>query len=183
MAVDYIGQNLALGDCVVFMQISYRGLMTGNIVHLSPKKLKIKHKATNTCSKESIQFHDQVVKISESLVLNNKKEKIMTLHKVFCVDLIKEQDEILNAIEPYKLDGKIIVITKQTFIDNSKQLLGQEQEGVMKKFFKDMCVILVVYTLNIILSEVFNSLLVGEFTMSGYFGTFYFWVVLFVHIF
>ena len=43
------------------------------------------------------------------------------IHKVFCVDEEKEQDEILNTINGYAEDGKIIVITKQVFIDNANK--------------------------------------------------------------
>ena len=63
MARDFIGQELNVGDHVVFMQISYRGLMRGIIKKLTPKKAVIEHEKTNICSTESIQFHNQMIKI------------------------------------------------------------------------------------------------------------------------
>lgn len=62
-AEDYLGNELNVGDTVVFMQIGYRGLMKGEIVSLSRHKAKIKHEMTNTCRTESMQWHDQMIKI------------------------------------------------------------------------------------------------------------------------
>lgn len=63
MAKDYLGNDLFVGDEVVFMQIRYRGLMKGVIKSLSPKKAVIAPERTNVGGTESIQFHDQIVKI------------------------------------------------------------------------------------------------------------------------
>lgn len=59
---DYLGNILNVGDKVVFMQIGYRGLMTGIIVKMSDKKATISHARTNTCKTVSIQFYDQMIK-------------------------------------------------------------------------------------------------------------------------
>jgi hypothetical protein len=64
MAKDFLGRELEIGDEVVFMQIHYRGLMKGTIKKLSPKKATIEHEKTNLCSTESVQFHDQLIKIT-----------------------------------------------------------------------------------------------------------------------
>ena len=63
IAKDYFGNELLIGDEVVFMQLHYRGFIRGVISKVSPKKVTISHDETNTCSVRSIQFHDQVIKI------------------------------------------------------------------------------------------------------------------------
>ena len=63
MKEDYLGNELNIGDTVVFMQIGYRGLMKGEIVSMSAQKAKIKHPPTNTYKKESIQFYNQMIKV------------------------------------------------------------------------------------------------------------------------
>ena len=63
-AKDYLGNELLVGDEVVFMQLNYRGLMKGVISKISPKKVTISHKPTNTCSVTSIQFHNQTIKLT-----------------------------------------------------------------------------------------------------------------------
>ena len=60
---DFLGNELNVGDEVVFMQLKYRNLMKGTIKHMSPKTALIEHKMTNTCSTESKQFYKQMVKI------------------------------------------------------------------------------------------------------------------------
>ena len=65
IAKDYFGNELLVGDEVVFMQLNYRGFMKGVISTISPKKVTILHERTNTCSVKSIQFHDQVIKINK----------------------------------------------------------------------------------------------------------------------
>jgi len=64
MAKDYLGRELFVGDEVVFMQIRYRGLMKGVIKSLSKLKATITHERTNVGSVESIQFQDQIIKIT-----------------------------------------------------------------------------------------------------------------------
>ena len=65
MAKDFLGKEINIGDTVVFMQLKYRNLMKGVIASLSNKKAKILHEKTNTCSTESIQFHDQMIVIKD----------------------------------------------------------------------------------------------------------------------
>jgi len=60
---DYLGKILHIGDDVCFMQIGYRGLMKGKIIHMSDKKAKISHDKTNTAQIETIQFYSQIIKI------------------------------------------------------------------------------------------------------------------------
>jgi predicted Mrr-cat superfamily restriction endonuclease len=63
MAKDFLGNDINVGDKVVFMQVNYRGLMIGKIVSLSKQKAKLKHEMTNTCSTETTQYHNQMIKI------------------------------------------------------------------------------------------------------------------------
>ena len=72
MKKDFLGNELFVGDEVVFMQIGYRGLMKGVIKSLSPKKATITHEKTNTCSTESTQEHTQLIKISNFEVQDNE---------------------------------------------------------------------------------------------------------------
>ena len=62
-AKDKLGTPLNVGDLVVFMQVGYRNLLVGDIIHITPKTIQIKHERTNTGSTETKQFHDQVVSI------------------------------------------------------------------------------------------------------------------------
>ena len=63
MYKDFLGNELQVGDRVVFMQINYRNFLVGTIKKLSPKKATITHDKTNICSTQSIQFYDQIIKI------------------------------------------------------------------------------------------------------------------------
>ena len=67
IAKDYLGNELLVGDEVVFMQLQlhYRGLMRGVISKVSSNKVTISHDKTNTCSGSSTQFHGQVIKINK----------------------------------------------------------------------------------------------------------------------
>lgn len=62
MAKDYFGNVIEIGDTVAFMQIGYRNLIQGEVISISAKELRIKHKQTNVCSTESKQTHSQVIK-------------------------------------------------------------------------------------------------------------------------
>jgi len=63
MAKDFLGQELQVGDEIVFVQLGYRNLLKGKIASITPKTLMIEHDKTNVCSTSTKQFHDQVVKI------------------------------------------------------------------------------------------------------------------------
>lgn len=65
MKTDFLGNELNIGDEVVFMQIGYRGLMKGFIISMSNKKAIISHEKTNVCKTEAIQFFDQIIKIKK----------------------------------------------------------------------------------------------------------------------
>lgn len=60
---DFIGNELQIGDEVVFMQLKYRNLMRGTIKTMAPKSALLGHKKTNTCSTESRQCYKQMIKI------------------------------------------------------------------------------------------------------------------------
>jgi hypothetical protein len=63
---DFLGQELSIGDEVVFMQIKYRSFLTGWVVSMSEKKAKISHEKTNIGSTVSLQFYDQLIKIPKN---------------------------------------------------------------------------------------------------------------------
>lgn len=60
---DFLGNELVIGDEVVFVQLGYRNLFKGIIIKCTAKTILIKHKKTNTCSTETKQFPEQVIKI------------------------------------------------------------------------------------------------------------------------
>ena len=62
MAKDFLGNELKVGDTVVFMQIRYRSLVKGTVKSLSPQKALIEHRPiSGSYSTQSRQFHDQMV--------------------------------------------------------------------------------------------------------------------------
>ena len=63
MAKDFLGKELEVGDTVVFVQLGYRNLLKGTVKRLTPKTAIIEHPMTNVCSKETKQFHEQLVKV------------------------------------------------------------------------------------------------------------------------
>jgi hypothetical protein len=63
MAKDFLGQELKVGDTVVFVQLGYRNLLKGKIERLTLKTAFLSHPMTNTCSTETKQFHNQLVKV------------------------------------------------------------------------------------------------------------------------
>lgn len=63
MKTDFIGNELKVGDEVIFMQKSYRNLLRGTIVSMSEQKCKIQHGKTNDGGTETIQFFGQVIKV------------------------------------------------------------------------------------------------------------------------
>lgn len=62
---DFLGNELQIGDKVVFMQLNYRALMAGYIVSMAPKSCLISHEPTNTGKKESRQSYSQLIKYTE----------------------------------------------------------------------------------------------------------------------
>ena len=61
-ATDFLGNELEIGDEVVFTQLGYRNLIKGTIKSISPKTCIISHKAIQNRT-ESKQFHRQIVKV------------------------------------------------------------------------------------------------------------------------
>ena len=60
---DFLGNELNIGDEVVFVQLGYRNLLKGHITKMTEKTILISHDKTNTCSTETKQTPSQVVKI------------------------------------------------------------------------------------------------------------------------
>lgn len=59
---DYLGNNLYVGDEVVFMQIDYRDFMVGTLMSGGAKKGTITHEKTNTGRTTSVQYYSQMIK-------------------------------------------------------------------------------------------------------------------------
>lgn len=62
--LDFLGNEIEVGDQVVFMQLKYRNLMKGEVVKITDQKVKIKHEPTNTFRTHTMQDFNQVVKIN-----------------------------------------------------------------------------------------------------------------------
>ena len=60
---DYLNNNVGVGDAVVFVEIDYGGLMKGKVTRITKRKVVIAHEKTNTCRTQSVQLHNQVIKI------------------------------------------------------------------------------------------------------------------------
>jgi hypothetical protein len=60
---DFLGNELKIGDEVVFVQLHYRNLLRGTIKNMTAKTILISHKATNNYQMETKQSPDQVIKI------------------------------------------------------------------------------------------------------------------------
>ncbi len=63
---DFLGSQIDIGDNVVFMQVDYRKLLRGIVWKMAERTCIIRHKKTNTGSKETKQFYNQIIKISNS---------------------------------------------------------------------------------------------------------------------
>ncbi len=63
MKVDYLGNEINVGDKVVFCQLNYRNFFTGRISKITDKMVVIDHERTNTGSTQTKQYPSQVIKI------------------------------------------------------------------------------------------------------------------------
>ncbi len=63
---DFLGQDLEVGDEVVFIQLRYRNLLKGTIIKMTPKTILIAHERTNVGSTQTKQFPEQVVRINKN---------------------------------------------------------------------------------------------------------------------
>jgi hypothetical protein len=61
---DFLGQELKVGDEVVFMELGYRNLLRGKIVKINVKTLLIEH--GESWRRETKQTSEQVVRINEN---------------------------------------------------------------------------------------------------------------------
>ena len=60
---DFLGNDIKVGDEVVFVRIGYRDLSRGTIKSITDKTVLITHGPSNISKTETRQFHSQVVKI------------------------------------------------------------------------------------------------------------------------
>jgi hypothetical protein len=63
IAVDYLGEELSVGDLVVFYQKGYRNFAKGTIIKLSAQMLRIQPEHTTDAYSQLRQFHNQVIRI------------------------------------------------------------------------------------------------------------------------
>ena len=62
LGYDFLGNQLYVGDKVVFMQIGYRDLMMGTLMSGGDVKGIITHEKTNTGRTTSVQYYSQMIK-------------------------------------------------------------------------------------------------------------------------
>lgn len=67
---DYFGQEVEVGDVVVFMSIGYRDFSTGRITKMSPKKATIKYGSDRHAT--TMQFYSQIIKAPDKVKLRHK---------------------------------------------------------------------------------------------------------------
>lgn len=60
---DYLGNELGLGDEVVFVQRGYRNFWRGIITKMTPKTILITHARANIGGTETKQTPEQVIKV------------------------------------------------------------------------------------------------------------------------
>jgi len=63
MAKDFLGQEISVGDIVVFVEIDYRNLMLGTVDKITPKMVFLSHQRGVLHWTSCKQFHNQVVVI------------------------------------------------------------------------------------------------------------------------
>ena len=61
-AFDKLGNELKIGDEVIFMQLNYRNLLIGEIIKITKCTVLIEHEETNTRQTQTRQAHSQVIK-------------------------------------------------------------------------------------------------------------------------
>lgn len=62
MAKDFVGEELVIGDAVVFMEIAYRNLLLGVVERVTDRKVRIAYQVRGV-EDMCMQFHNQVVKV------------------------------------------------------------------------------------------------------------------------
>jgi len=65
MAKDFLGRELKIGDKVIFCQLNYRQFIIDYITKLTDKTATLKHERTNVGSTKTIQFHKQLILITD----------------------------------------------------------------------------------------------------------------------
>jgi len=65
MKKDFLGNELSVGDKVVFMKLKYRDFEVEYIVSMADKSCKIEHEKDNLSRTECRQFYSQIIKVDE----------------------------------------------------------------------------------------------------------------------
>ena len=76
MFKDFVGNELNIGDEVIFIQVGYKALAKGKILRLGPKKATITPDNTRYPGDIVIQFYDQIIKWSAIKLLDIELFKI-----------------------------------------------------------------------------------------------------------
>jgi len=63
MSTDYVGNEIEVGDEVIFVQKGYRNFWRGVIKRITTFTVLISHERTNTGGVETRQDHSQVIKV------------------------------------------------------------------------------------------------------------------------
>lgn len=97
---DLLGNEILIGDKVLFMQIKYRSFMEGIIKTMAAKSALITHDKTNTCKNESRQDYSQIISlsaldmVSEQLQSENERLKAERDKLTeYIIKLIKKHDD------------------------------------------------------------------------------------------
>lgn len=64
---DFVGQDLAVGDTVVYMQVGYRSLKTANVIKITPKMVILRRVGCSDPFYNVKQYHSQVVKVPKEI--------------------------------------------------------------------------------------------------------------------
>ena len=60
---DFVGNEVEIGDEVVFMQIGYRSLKKGRIIKMTDQEVLLEHEQFNVGGTQTKQRYSQIVKI------------------------------------------------------------------------------------------------------------------------
>ena len=97
-ATDLLGNEIFVGDKVLFMQIKYRNFMEGFIKTMAKTSALISHERTNTCQTESRQTYGQMISLSAL-------ERITSTLQSENTRLKAERDKAVEDIKIISQDG------------------------------------------------------------------------------
>lgn len=98
---DYFGNELKEGDEVAFMRVKYRGLCDGVVKKVHNSMVTISHKKQNTGKTETKQYHSQVFKKPQKMVIVSDEDEVWYLipHELLEEFLVFQKE---NDFEEYQ---------------------------------------------------------------------------------